>query len=104
MSRKDTLEEIAKKLKEIEDLERELVNLEIELKERPPIATTVDIYLHSSKESMYRHGKKAGLSDTQLELFVYACQEVTVTLSVNEKGKAEIIAVDGRPFKEGEKC
>lgn len=93
MSRKDTLVKIAEKRKEIEDLE-------CELKELPPIVTTVDVYLQSSKESMYREGKKAGLSDEQLELFVYACSEIKVTLAVNEEGEAEIIAVDGKPFKE----
>ena len=97
MSRKDTLVKIAEKRKEIEDLEHELKNL-------PAIVTTIDVFLHSSKESMYEEGIHAGLSDKQLELFVYACSELKVTLSVNEEGEAEIIAVDDRPFKEGEKC
>ena len=33
---------------------------------------------------------------------MYACSEVKVTLSVNEEGEAEIIAVNDRQFKEEE--
>ena len=91
MVRKDTLEKIDKKRKEIEELESEL-------KELPPEACTIDVFLHSSKESMYEQGEQAGLSDKQMELFVYACSDVKVTLSVNEKGEAEIIAVDDKPL------
>ena len=92
MSRKDTLGKIKKKRKEIEDLEREL-------KELPPEVCTVDVYLHSSSESMYREGKNAGLSDKQLELFVYACSEVKATLSVDEDGEAVITSVDDKPLE-----
>lgn len=57
----------------------------------------IRVYLHSSKESMYDAGKKAGLSDKALEQFMYACYEVEVTLDVNEEdGHAKIVAVDNR--------
>ena len=96
MSRKDELKRrIDKKRKEIEDMMRELKAL-------PERVDTINVYLHSSKEAMYEEGKQEGLSDKQLELFKYVCNEVKVTLSVNEDGEAEIIAVDDRQFKEEE--
>ena len=95
MSRKDTLEAIGEKRKEIEDLEREL-------KELPERVDTVDVYLHSNKESIYEQGAQAGLSDKQLKYFVYACTEVKATLSVDENGKVEIIAVEGMTLQKKE--
>ena len=81
---------------------REQIRKLAEIVNLPPRGTTVDIYLHSSKEAMREEGKQEGLSDKQLELFMYACSEVKVTLSVNEEGEAEIIAVNDRQFKEEE--
>ena len=96
MSRKDELKkEIAKKHKEIENLERNLKAL-------PERVDTVYVYLHSDKESMHEQGAQAGLSDKQLKYFVYACLEVRATLSVDENGKAEIIAVDGMTLQKKE--
>ena len=56
----------------------------------------ITVYLHSSKESMYDAGEKAGLKDDALHLFMYACTEVRVDLDVDEKGNAIIKSVDGR--------
>lgn len=57
----------------------------------------INTYLHSSKEDMLNAGVKAGLSEQALDLFMYACCEVKVTLDVEEAtGKARIIAVDNR--------
>ncbi len=54
----------------------------------------ITVYLHSSKESMYDAGKKAGLTGDALHLFMYACNEVKVDLEVDEKGLATIKKVD----------
>ncbi len=57
----------------------------------------VTAYLHSSKESMYELGEKAGLDGEALHFFTYALCEVRVELEVDKQtGKAEIQSVDGR--------
>ena len=103
MSRKDELKkEIEKKRNLALSMYKEIDGLESELKELPSIVTTVDVYLHSDKESMYEQGAQAGLSDKQLKYFVYACTEIRATLSVDKNGKVEIIAVDGMTLQKKE--
>lgn len=54
----------------------------------------IKVYLHSSKDSMYEVGRKAGLTGEALDFFQFACYEVEMTLDVEEvTGKATIVAV-----------
>lgn len=62
-----------------------------------PTVETI-IYLHASKEEMANRGNLIGLTGKALELFMYACYEVEITLSVDAAtGQATIVKVDGRP-------
>lgn len=56
-----------------------------------------DIYVHSSKDSMWEEGEKLGLSGEALRMFIHAAGEVKLTIDVDEKtGGVVILAVDGR--------
>lgn len=58
-----------------------------------------DIYIGSSKESMWNKAVELGLSGEALMSFRYACCEVKLTIDVDEQtGDAVIVAVDGRPL------
>lgn len=58
-----------------------------------------DIYVHSSRESMWEKGEKIGLTGDALKLFSYVGCEVKLTINVDEKtGDAVIVAVDDRPL------
>jgi hypothetical protein len=59
-----------------------------------------DIYVHSSRDSMYEKGEKLGLTGEALKLFSYVGCEVKLTINVDEKtGDAVIVAVDGRKLE-----
>lgn len=60
----------------------------------------VKAYLHSNKESMWRVGEQAGLSEKQLELFKFALCEVEFDLLVNDEGSVKILRVDGKKIQE----
>ena len=58
-----------------------------------------DIYIHSSKESMYEKGVEIGLKGEALRRFVFAASEVKLTIDVDAKnGKSSIVAVDDKPL------
>ena len=54
--------------------------------------------LYSSKSSMAETGRDAGLTETQLENFVYALYEVEFDIDVDDDGNATIVAVNGIPL------
>ena len=57
------------------------------------------LYVHSFKENNYDLGVKLGLKNDALNFFLFACNEVKLTLDVNEEtGKAVIVKVDDRPI------
>ena len=59
------------------------------------------VYLHSMKETMLEKGEVLGLDGAALDLFMYACAEVKLTLDVDVwSGDSRIVAVDDRPVKE----
>ena len=59
--------------------------------------TTVDLYLHSGKESNYEAGERIGLSEEALGLFMHAGSEHRMTYEVDPRtGAVKLIAVDGR--------
>ena len=60
-----------------------------------------DIYVHSSRESMWEKGEKLGLTGDALKLFSYVGCEVKLTIDVDEKsGDAVILAVDDKLLKQ----
>ena len=62
-----------------------------------------DVYLHSSKESMWDKGEELGLKEAALKNFMYACYEVKLTLDIDPvTGDYTIIAVDDRMVAEDE--
>jgi SHS2 domain-containing protein len=58
----------------------------------------VKVYVHVSKEACYDAGKKAGLTDAQLEKFVYAGTEHELVYEVDEDGWATPVMFDLRPL------
>jgi hypothetical protein len=46
------------------------------------------IYLHSSKEEMRDNGEELGLTEKQLEKFIYTGYEVSLDIEVDETGTA----------------
>lgn len=59
--------------------------------------TTIDVYVHGGDEQMYDHGRGLGLTGEALSMFCHACDEIKVTLEVDEAtGLAKIVKVDGR--------
>jgi len=58
-----------------------------------------DIYVHSSRDSMWEKGEQLGLTGEALKLFSYVGCEVKLTIEVDEKtGDAVIVAADDRPL------
>lgn len=56
-----------------------------------------DIYVHSSRDSMWNKGEQLGLTGESLKLFSFVGCEVKLTIEVDETtGDAVIVAVDGR--------
>lgn len=56
-----------------------------------------DIYVHSSRDSMWNKGEQLGLTGEALKLFSFVGCEVKLTIEVDETtGDAVIVAVDGR--------
>ena len=61
---------------------------------------TTDIFVHTSKEYMWDKGMEIGLSQDQLNIFMYVGYEVRLTIEVDENtGDAVIVAVDGRKLE-----
>ena len=59
-----------------------------------------DIYVHSSRDSMWEKGEQLGLTGEALKLFSFVGCEVKLTIEVDEKtGDAVIVAADDRPLK-----
>jgi hypothetical protein len=56
----------------------------------------VDLYLHSCKENAIHAGQQAGLTEDQLDNFMYAGTEHKATYEVDEQGNATLVAVDDR--------
>jgi hypothetical protein len=60
----------------------------------------IKTYLHGDKDTMYDVGRKHGLKEETLALFMCALYEVAFDLDVDEKtGRALIVAVDGRKLE-----
>lgn len=58
---------------------------------------TTDIYVHSSRDTMFDRGERLGLTGEALKLFSFVGCEVKLTIEVNEEtGDAVIVAVDDR--------
>ena len=53
-------------------------------------------YAHSSKETMFDIGMKAGLTGEPLERFKFALNEVKFELEIDEEGMVTIVSVDGK--------
>ncbi len=60
---------------------------------------SVDLYLHSNKETNWEKGMNIGLSQEALSLFLYAGYEHKMTYQVQENGEAKLISVDGRELR-----
>ena len=59
-----------------------------------------DIYVHSSRDSMWNKGEQLGLTGEALKLFSFVGCEVKLTIEVDEKtGDVVIVAVDGRKLE-----
>ena len=59
-----------------------------------------DIYVHSSRDSMWEKGEQLGLTGEALKLFSFVGCEVKLTIEVDEKtGDAVIVAADDKPLK-----
>ena len=56
----------------------------------------ITVYVHSTKESAWDAGKKAGLSESQLSNFKYAGYEHRMEYEVDEEGCPTLVSVDGR--------
>ena len=61
----------------------------------------IKVYVHGSKETAYDAGKKAGLSDDQLEKFVYVALEHEIEYEVDAEGWGTPVALDGKPLPVG---
>ena len=60
----------------------------------------VKAYLHSDKSNMYNCGEEDGLTEKQLENFVYALYEVEFELIVDKEGNAKVLTVDGKMLED----
>lgn len=61
---------------------------------------TATVYVHSDKESNYDTGQRLGLTGEALDMFLFACCEVKLTLDVDpDTGLATITHVDDRPVE-----
>lgn len=59
-----------------------------------------DIYVHSSRDSMWNKGEQLGLAGEALKLFSFVGCEVKLTIEVDETtGDAVIVAVDGKKLE-----
>lgn len=58
------------------------------------------IYLHTSKEDMYYDGEELGLSEEQLQNFMYVGYEIAVDIEIDEEGRAKATHVEGVELKE----
>ena len=57
----------------------------------------IDVYVHSSRDSMFEQGEKLGFTGEILSMFSYAASEVKLTMEVDETtGLATIVMVDDR--------
>lgn len=63
-----------------------------------------DLYLHRSKDENHEEGTAIGLQGDALDMFLYACAEVKLTVDVDmATGLANIVAVNNMPLDLGAK-
>ena len=88
-----TRKEIKEKIK---SLKSELSDLESEFEDAPADNTSIDVYLHGDKETLYERAEESGLTTDQTDKFLSTCYEVKITISVDADGNSKIVAVDDK--------